>query len=274
MKAGDTLPALAAVLSRADGPVNLTGATVTFVMRDPTALTPKVERPAAIANAEDGQVVYFWQPADTDTPGIYDGSWIVTAADGSRQTYPTDDYLEINIELDLSKTGVALRTVRPTDGVRPSVSEVGSLLANRGKNRQDIQFGFDSKPSYAQVQSIIGQIASELDAELGSVAVTPALASLARWCISLGAASTVELTFFPEQASSGGDTSGIWWSRYQLALSRFRGLLEQSGGGPAQFASAQVTSPTLAAARTYAAQLLVAGLQTDDIWVRPPELWP
>lgn len=278
IKSGDRLPAINAVLARADGvAVDLTtAASVHFVMRGFGAAATKVNAVATVVgSATLGQVTYFWVAGDTDTPGIYDGSWVVTWLDGTRQTFPTEDYLEIVVSLDLTQTG-ALIPVRPTDGVRPPVSAVGGLLANRGLARNadntGAQFTATTKPNYGQVQSIIDSIAGDIDGELNGVALTPALARMARWCITLGAAATVELVFFPEQANSGGDTSGIWWSRYQLSLERFRTLLAEEGGGPALAGSLTLMSPTVAAGVAYAAQLQTAGL-LPDVWITPPETW-
>lgn len=274
IKSGDRLPAISTILKRSNGqPVDLTTATsVHFVMRDLTASAPMVDQPATVVGSPTlGQVTYFWADGDTAVPGIYDGSWVVHFADGERQTLPTDDYLEIEVQLDLSSP-LGLTPVRPTDGIRPPVRAVGALLATRGVDRTGVQFGVNTKPSYTQVQSIIDSVAGDVDGELNGVAVTPALARLARWCITLGAAATVELTFFPEQASSGGDTSGIWWSRYQASLLRFRTLLEQEGGGPAEFVSIGLQSHTVAALVEYADLLSIAGLPAWA-WASPPMAW-
>lgn len=133
---------------------------------------------------------------------------------------------------------------RPTDNVRPAPSDVAGLLASR--------FGpgglsASTRPNASQVAGIIDQVASELDAEMVNVAVTPALATLATWCITLAAAATVELEFFPEQNGAAGDVSGILWARYQAALGRFRQLLAMEGGGPSPLGSTRARSHTAAA---------------------------
>jgi hypothetical protein len=220
---------------------------VLFVMRDLDATAPRVSSPATIiGNPTTGNVAYYWLPGDTSIPGTYDAVWLATYPDGTQQSFPTDGYLEVEVQLNLATAGVQTRS-RPTDGIRPRVSDVGALLAQRGKGRNGVQFGTDSKPSYVQVAGIISQMASEVDAELAGVKVTPKLASYARYAITLGAAATVELTFWPEQASNQGSTSGILWSRYQGALSRFRELLKEEGGGPPAYGAIPATSPTLSA---------------------------
>jgi hypothetical protein len=269
INSGDLLPAISGILTRDDGTsVNLTGASVHFVLRAFGDDAPKVNGVATIVgNASLGQVTYFWAAGDTDTPGSYDGAWVVTFPDSTRQTFPTGDYLEVEVALDLTKSGAPLVPVRPTDGIRPMVSEVGALLANRGKDRVGNQFGIQTRPSYAEVRSIINSASAEIDAELDGVAVTPTLASMARWCITLAAAATVELTFFPEQASGGGDTSGIWWARYQSALTRFRELLGKEGGGPPSMFGVRVNSPLLSDVEA------IAAMTPLQPWVTPPWAW-
>lgn len=105
VKAGDTSPALIeTIIDPATGaPANLTGATVTFLLRTLTAATPVVNAAAAINTpATSGSVTYTWQTADTATPGSYLGSFRVTTAGGATYTWPTQGYLDIVIEPSLS----------------------------------------------------------------------------------------------------------------------------------------------------------------------------
>lgn len=105
MKANDTLPSIAATLSREDDPqeLNLTGATVHFVMRGSNAASAKLDKLATIVNAEAGQVRYDWAGGDTQVPGEYRAEWEVTFSDGSRQTFPTRTYHTISILADLNE---------------------------------------------------------------------------------------------------------------------------------------------------------------------------
>lgn len=61
-------------------PVDLTGATVTFYMRESSSAVLKVSGAAAtVDNAATGSVHYSWAAADVDTSGYWIGWWRVTS---------------------------------------------------------------------------------------------------------------------------------------------------------------------------------------------------
>ena len=103
IKQGDTLPLLTDTLTYSTGgAVNLTGASVSLVIRLATSLTPlTLTGPVTITNAAAGQVQYAPTSADTAAPGRYQGSWVVTFSGGGQQQFPTDGYLDISIEENL-----------------------------------------------------------------------------------------------------------------------------------------------------------------------------
>ena len=104
LKVGDLLPALEATLQDANGAVNLTDATVRFVMED-SAHANKVNAAATItAPATTGQVKYAWVSGDTNTAGIYCGEFVVTFAGALEATFPNSGYILIQIEAEVSKT--------------------------------------------------------------------------------------------------------------------------------------------------------------------------
>jgi BppU N-terminal domain len=108
LRQGDTTPALQQTILDASGNVvNLTGATVTFVMRALTSTTPVVNTNATILNAANGTVQYSWAAADTATAGLYMGEFHVTLSGGGTYTYPNDGYLDIWIEDNLITAGGA-----------------------------------------------------------------------------------------------------------------------------------------------------------------------
>jgi hypothetical protein len=99
-KKDNTAIAIAVVLSDANGPVSLTGATVRFRMRawdgisSPALGTAKVDAaatPDGDQSANKGKVTYTWQAADVDTPGLYACEWEVTFSGGAKATFPRDD---------------------------------------------------------------------------------------------------------------------------------------------------------------------------------------
>lgn len=106
MKANDLLPTIQAVLTNSGGAVNLTGATVKFIMRGadatftPTSGQPKINTAAVIADATNGVVRYDWVIGDTATPGNYVAEWQVTIG-GKPETFPTLTYHSITIVADL-----------------------------------------------------------------------------------------------------------------------------------------------------------------------------
>ncbi len=96
---GDTEPPLLAVITDEDGVVvNLTGASVTFVMRQLSSNAPVVNAAATIVNAAGGQVQYSWSTQDTALAGLFMGEFHVTDSGGGTYTFPNEGYLEILVE--------------------------------------------------------------------------------------------------------------------------------------------------------------------------------
>ena len=107
MKAGDTAPVVRATLLDENGdPVDLTGASVKFVMA--TTTTPKivkVEADCVLESAPAGVVAYEWAEGDTATAaGEYVAEFEVVFADAKVQTFPTDGYIDVTIVDDLGGT--------------------------------------------------------------------------------------------------------------------------------------------------------------------------
>jgi BppU N-terminal domain len=102
IKEGDTRP-LHAVL-KADGKIMpLTGATVLFNMK-PRLVgqgSTVTDGPVEITDEAAGAVLYRWQPQDVDTPGLHRGEFEVTFGDGTVETFPNGDWLDIEILADL-----------------------------------------------------------------------------------------------------------------------------------------------------------------------------
>jgi len=106
IRQGDTKPVLTQTLTDIDGnALNLTGATVKFVMRTLTAVSPAINATATVTNAATGAVSFTFTATQTATAGQFMANFIVTYADSSVQTAPADGYLSINIEQNLTTTG-------------------------------------------------------------------------------------------------------------------------------------------------------------------------
>jgi hypothetical protein len=94
IKQNDTWPPLQATLQQAiDGvtsPIDLTGATVKFMMRPVAGGAATVNAAATIVgSAANGVVQYQWLATDTATVGDYVYEWQITFGDGKVATVPT-----------------------------------------------------------------------------------------------------------------------------------------------------------------------------------------
>lgn len=99
LKKGDIGNPLIAVLSDANGPVDLTGLTIRFKMRPRTTLVTKVDGPAVPdpdQSANPGRVSYSWAEGDVDSAGRFVGEFIIDDFGGA--TFPNGNrYIEIEI---------------------------------------------------------------------------------------------------------------------------------------------------------------------------------
>lgn len=103
IKRGDRLPTIQASLTDGSGAaVNLTDATVKFLMRPRTSATPTVNAAAAIVGtATAGVVQYAWSAGDTDTAGEYLAEFEVTFLDGRKASFPSDGYTRVRVLPDV-----------------------------------------------------------------------------------------------------------------------------------------------------------------------------
>lgn len=83
----DTRPPLDFSLTQDGAPVDLTGCTVKFYMKNSTTGSVKINgATCAITDAIKGKCRYNWTGSDTDTVGTYLGEVEVTFADSKIQT--------------------------------------------------------------------------------------------------------------------------------------------------------------------------------------------
>lgn len=88
---------LRAQLLEPDGsPMDLTGATVRFLMRAPGSSALKVDGEGEIESAAEGRVAYVWQAADLDQLGRYEAEWEVQRG-GAVIRVPGDSYVRIDV---------------------------------------------------------------------------------------------------------------------------------------------------------------------------------
>ena len=83
-----TEPIEGVCLDESGSPVDLTGATVRFQMKQHGADAAKVDAVATVSSALEGEFLYSWQAGDTDTPGVYWATFQVTHSDGGVESFP------------------------------------------------------------------------------------------------------------------------------------------------------------------------------------------
>ncbi len=108
IKQSETLPYLNDALTYSDGSVvNLTGATVKFIMRSLTATLPTINTTCTVVSATGGTVRYAFSTTDTATAGRFQAIWQVTFAGGQLMSWPTIGSLDISIEDNAITTSAA-----------------------------------------------------------------------------------------------------------------------------------------------------------------------
>lgn len=106
---GDSEPAFGDELMLASGEkVNLEGAELAFVMRALTANRPlDLTGTTEITNPAEGKVAFFPSAHDSATVGNYMAQWVVTFSGGEKMTFPTEGYLWVQVQENLSTPGGA-----------------------------------------------------------------------------------------------------------------------------------------------------------------------
>jgi hypothetical protein len=99
IRQNDTAPAVSAtLLDNVGNPLNLTGATVKFNMRNQLTKVAVISLGSVtIVNATAGQVSYVWQAADTLNNGNFEAEFLVTFADATKETVPNNKFLLVSI---------------------------------------------------------------------------------------------------------------------------------------------------------------------------------
>jgi hypothetical protein len=101
---GDTAPPLRATLSNADGPQDLTGATVVLRLK-PNTGGPVLEVDMDIdADPTTGVVTHTWDPSETAAALRYTAEFVVTFADETVQTFPNESSQAPTISIRARRT--------------------------------------------------------------------------------------------------------------------------------------------------------------------------
>jgi len=102
IKRNDTAPPFTATLRDAAGAVvDITGASVLFLMRDPRTRTLKVSGAMTILDAAGGRVSYAWAAGDTDKAAVYQVEIQVTFSDSTIETFPNTAHHRLEVLKDL-----------------------------------------------------------------------------------------------------------------------------------------------------------------------------
>lgn len=94
----DTKPKFIDALTLNDAPIDLSGSTVKFLMKNESK---SVEGSATITSAVAGTVEYQPIAADVDTSGLYEQEWEVTFGDGKILSVPNGEKNVVRIIDDL-----------------------------------------------------------------------------------------------------------------------------------------------------------------------------
>lgn len=203
LRQNDTASAITVTLTDEDGnPVDIAGATVTFRMTPVGGGTAKVD--AAAVNDQNGDgsdgskgdVSYAWLAADTDTAGLFLGSWVVTFAGGAVQTYPNGGYVLIRVTPATNLLGQNYTTVEAVKKTRQlsgttyadddieiaigAASRAIDLLTNRHFYRDDpaadqvVRYYTPSAPGLVLIDDLIPDATNEV--ATGRIATFTALA--------------------------------------------------------------------------------------------------
>lgn len=104
IKQGDTSPAIKSQLSADGSSIDLFNVTeVRFLMKKSGTLVVDDDTNGAVSitDAANGIVKYEWQSGDTDNLSAHEAEWEVEYSDGTKETFPNDDYIKIKIKPDL-----------------------------------------------------------------------------------------------------------------------------------------------------------------------------
>lgn len=98
IKQGATQPALETQLTAAGSPVNLTGKTVTWRMRNQeTKGAVAIAGTVSVLDAATGRVRYNFAAADTATMGVFEGEFVVATGGGAPDIFPDEGFTVVRI---------------------------------------------------------------------------------------------------------------------------------------------------------------------------------
>jgi hypothetical protein len=121
-------------------------------------------------------------------------------------------------------------------GTMPTPEQVHALIPTRPA------FTTTTRPTRAEVETIIANKAAEVDIETSDTATLPDdLIAYARAAITFGAAADIEQGYYPEQQFGEGGHARTLSATYLRMLDRLKGLLDAAGSGVRIAHSAAIT---------------------------------
>lgn len=107
IKQHDQLPELTVILTDSKSAiVNVTGASVRFIMTNKSTGVKSIDQPATIVDPTNGVVKYTWANGDTDTSGSFSGEFEVKFPDTRVETFPNSKNINIKVFPDLGGVGI------------------------------------------------------------------------------------------------------------------------------------------------------------------------
>ena len=82
--------------------IDLIGATIVIDMRERNSRAQKIDgQSCTIETAAEGKGRYDLSASEVDTPGTYDAELLVTYSDASKETFPEDETIVVEIYEDI-----------------------------------------------------------------------------------------------------------------------------------------------------------------------------
>lgn len=105
IKVGNTARKVLDDLSLYGKPLDLTDATVYWIMRHTTDQTHYLEALATVLDGPKALVEYRFTSGQTSFPGIYNCEWRVIFDDGTETTVPDNGHITLEIKLAVRRVG-------------------------------------------------------------------------------------------------------------------------------------------------------------------------
>jgi hypothetical protein len=114
----------------------------------------------------------------------------------------------------------------------PSVADVGAVLRARTKDTNGNELGTftdDTRPTEDQTGELIDTAVADIESEIGTV--PDELQDAARRAAAIGAALLVELSFFPEQITTGRSPYDQLKELYDARFTRLKTQIDEVNSG-------------------------------------------